>query len=339
MVMMEELLKFLIDFKPSKISTLQLADQCPQLQYDEFASIIFQLNQRNILQPIKASGVNGKSPLLANTYKINKSLLQQDVREKVKQLKKVFHKDIWIEYYLTKSMDELQQDLPALILLNNYLQENNFPCNKALAQERSFEIFHNEKYITQEGGKHLLEKVKVWNQLEIWPIADPISFAIHPELLSRDKHNLLIVENKATFYSLLPILKESIFTALIYGQGNAINGTITVLKDQLPIDYSKVSYYYFGDLDAQGITIWYFLNQKIDAKPAIPFYKACLNRSAAVGKEYQRINKTALDAFLNYFNEYDQLKILETIQEGLYYPQEILKTNELQEIWRNSDWT
>lgn len=93
--MMEEILKFLMNFKPSKISTLQLANQCPQLQYDEFASIIFQLEQRNILQPIKASGVNGKIPLL------DKSLLQQDVREKVKQLKRVFHKAIWIEYYLT----------------------------------------------------------------------------------------------------------------------------------------------------------------------------------------------------------------------------------------------
>lgn len=77
--------------------------------------------------------------------------------------------------------------LTCINIIEYLLTRKKFPRNKVLAQERSFEIFHNEKYISHEGGKQLLEKVKVWNLLEIWPIADPISFAIHPELLSRDK--------------------------------------------------------------------------------------------------------------------------------------------------------
>ena len=336
---MDELKQFLMRYKLSKISILQLAEQCPTLRYEQFAQIILQFEQQHILMAIKASGTNGKQPALANTYKINKTIIRQSLREQVKKLKKTFHSAIWIEYYLTKTATELEQDLPALQQLNHYLQQNGRPDTKALAQERSFEIFQNEKFITEQGGKQLLEKVKVWDLLEIWPIADPVSFAVNPLHLSNVSHLLLIVENKATFYSLLPALKDSAFTALLYGQGNAINGTIQVLHEQLPLNYDNVKFYYFGDLDAEGISIWYSLQQKINISLALPFYQACLQETAAKGKEYQRKNGAAIEAFLSYFKEQEKQQIIQALQDGFYYPQEILKVDVLQQIWRNAVWT
>lgn len=336
---MDELKQFLMRYKLSKVSVLQLAEQCPKLQYEQFAQIILQFEEQHILIAIKASGTNGKQPLLANTYKINKTIMLQNVREQVKQLKKIFHSAIWIEYYLTKTVEELEQDLPALQQLNEYLQNNNLPKNKVLAQERSFEIFHNEKFITEQGGKQLLEKVKVWDVLGIWPIADPVSYAVNPLNLGNEVHKFLIIENKATFYSLLPALKESSFTALIYGQGNAITGTIQVLQEQLPVNYENAQFYYFGDIDAEGISIWYSLQQKITIRPALPFYQACLQKKAAKGKEYQRKNTEAIQAFVQYFDEDEQQRIMKSLQDGFYFPQEILKAYELQRIWRDTVWT
>lgn len=336
---MEVLKQFLSSYKRSKISLLQLVEQCPTLQYEQFAQILMQLERENILTSVKASGMNGKQPPLANTYKINKTMVLKGVREQVIQLKKSFHAAIWIEYYLTKTIQELEQDLPALQQLNTYLQNNPLPERKALAQERSFEIFNNEKFITEQGGKQLLEKVKVWELLEIWPIADPVSYAINPFKLNDEHHKFLIVENKATFYSLLPALKESVFSALLYGQGNAINGTIQVLKEQLPLNYENVQFYYFGDLDAEGISIWYLLQQKIHAQLALPFYRACLQKKAAKGKEYQRKNAAAIEAFVHHFDEETKGYIGQLLQEGFYFPQEILKADELQRIWRDAVWT
>lgn len=336
---MDELKRFLMQYKLSKVSVLQLAEQCPELQYEQFAQIILQFEGQRILTAIKASGTNGKQPPLANTYKINKTIILQNVREQVKQLKKIFHSAIWIEYYLTKTSEELERDLLALQQLNDYLQNNNLPKNKVLAQERSFEIFNNEKFIMEQGGKQLLEKVKVWDLLEIWPIADPVSYAINPLNLCNEQHKFLIVENKATFYSLLPALKESSFTALIYGQGNAITGTIQVLQEQLPVNYENAQFYYFGDIDAEGISIWYSLQQKININPAIPFYQACLQKKAAKGKEYQRKNAEAIKAFMHYFNEGEQQYMMKLLQEGFYFPQEILNAKELQRIWRDAVWT
>lgn len=337
---MEEKLKdYLSQYKLSKISILQLAQQCPSLQYEEFAQMIIAFEQQQLLLPIKSSGMNGKQPSLANSYKINKAFVRLDVRDQIKELKKTFYPVIWIEYYLTKTSHQLQQDLPALHLLNNYLQKYGLPKTKVLAQERSFEIFNDEKYITEQGGKQLLERVKVLDLLEIWPIADPVSFAINPVALCNERHKLLIVENKATFYSLLPALKESGFTALLYGQGNAINGTIDVLQDQLPLDYDQAQFYYFGDVDAEGISIWYSLQQKINISPALPFYRACLQHIAAKGKGYQRKNEKAIETFVRCFDVHEQQQIIKLLKNGYYYPQEVLKANELQLIWRNALWT
>ncbi|WP_431027775.1 Wadjet anti-phage system protein JetD domain-containing protein [Lysinibacillus sp. LZ02] len=337
--MQDKLKEFLSQYKLSKISVLQLAEQCPTLQYEQFAQLILGFEQQQILLPVKSSSMNGKQPALANSYKINKAIARQDVREQIKQLKKTFHPAIWIEYYLTKTSQQLQQDLPALLLLNDYLLKKSLPKTKALAQERSFEIFHDEKYITDQGGKKLLERVKIWDLLEIWPIADPVSFAINPIALQNEVHKLLIVENKATFYSLLPALRDGDFTALLYGQGNAINGTIQVLQDQLPLDYEQVRFYYFGDVDAEGISIWFLLRQKINVVPALPFYKACLQQVAAKGKDYQQQNPAAIEAFLAYFDPQEQQQINQLLVNGCYYPQEALKAHELQHIWRHWLWT
>lgn len=335
---MDKLTHFLSTYNKSKITILQLADQCPNLSYEAFAQEILRLEEQQMLTAVKAAGMNGKQPLLANVYKINKMLTRQNLLQQVKQLKKTVHPAIWVEYYLAKNLDELQRDLVALQQLNTYLQQNGFPTTKALAQERSFEIFKDEKFITEKGGQQFLEKLKVWDLLEIWPIADPVSFAINPMCFNKEEHKLLIVENKATFYSLLPALKESSFTALLYGQGNAINGTIDVLPEQLPLNYEKVQFYYFGDLDAEGIYIWYSLSQKYNVLLATPFYKTSLQKDAAKGKEYQRKNKEAIEAFIRFFSQDEANKIVEMLQDGFYYPQEILNAEELQHIWRNACW-
>ncbi|WP_096550804.1 Wadjet anti-phage system protein JetD domain-containing protein [Ureibacillus thermosphaericus] len=335
---MDQLIQFLTTYNKSKITILQLMNQCPRLSYENFAQSILRLEDQQLLTAIKAAGTNGKEPELANEYKINKKFVRQELHRRVKALKKTLHPAIWVEYYLTKNLDELEQDLVVLEQLNAYLKQQGFPTTKALAQERSFEICKDEKWITEKGGQQFLEKVKVWDLLEIWPITDPVSFAINPMRLHDETPKVLIVENKATFYSLLPTLKNSSFTALVYGQGKAIVGTIQVLPEQLPLNYEKAEIYYFGDLDAEGISIWYSLSQKYDVSLALPFYKACLEKEAAKGKAYQRKNDEAINAFLRYFSQDEANKIVKALQNGLYYPQEILNAEELQHIWRNECW-
>lgn len=70
----------------------------------------------------------------------------------------------------------------------------------------------------------------------------------------------------------------------------------------------------------------------------MPFYQACLAKQPVTGKDYQRQFIQAQDEFIRLFSETEQERIKMIFQQGKYYPQEILKSKELQEIWEGSDW-
>ncbi|TXK90340.1 hypothetical protein FVE24_12135, partial [Parageobacillus sp. SY1] len=98
-------------------------------------------------------------------------------------------------------------------------------------------------------------------------------------------------------------------------------------------------FYYFGDIDREGIAIWHSLAKKQPVSPALPFYRACLQKDPTSGKDYQMERTEALDEFLAYFAPDEQKQLQELLASGQYYPQEMLKTRELQQIWREWQWT
>lgn len=149
----------------------------------------------------------------------------------------------------------------------------------------------------------------------------------------------LIVENKTTFQALLPILYESDCHTLIYGCGNKITGNIEMFSLQYPLVNAEHHFYYFGDLDYEGIRIWYDTHRQQPMQPALPFYQACLSYPPASGKTNQRKDEEALEEFLAYFTQKEQEIIRVSLDNGKYYPQEILSTAQLQHIWRSSQWT
>jgi hypothetical protein len=72
--------------------------------------------------------------------------------------------------------------------------------------------------------------------------------------------------------------------------------------------------------------------------PALPFYLACLTKPFVFGKKNQRDNERALNSFRSHFPPEQQETMNAIFEAGGYYPQEILHTQELCRLWRNSDW-
>src|SRR5690606_32659423 len=120
--------------------------------------------------------------------------------------------------------------------------------------------------------------------------------------------------------ALLPILSESNCHTLIYGCGNKITGNIEMFPLQYPLADVRHQFYYFGDIDYEGIRIWYDTHQQRPMLPAIPFYEACLSYPAASGKTYQRKDEEALAAFLTFFPPGQQEMIRNNLENGGYYP-------------------
>ena len=95
-------------------------------------------------------------------------------------------------------------------------------------------------------------------------------------------------------------LTETQFHTLIYGCGNKIVH-IEMFSLQYPVQGRVHEFYYFGDLDYEGIRIWHQLAKKKTIFPALPFYLACLQKEPGKDRVHQQPDQMALAAFLKYF--------------------------------------
>jgi hypothetical protein len=307
--------------------------------YKDFAQEILQLEQEAVLVMVKAKGRTNRVPSLAFQYRINKSDLVGDYHKELQQYRSILHPSINLDEYYRQDPSVWKNDLPFLLKIDQYLKQSSFPKEQVPAPERSYELVGDEKWIVEKGGKEILERIDLFLLLKIIPVSEPLMFGINPNKLNEKTQYHLIVENKTTYQGLLPVLTKTIFSTLIYGAGKAVVKSIEQFSMQYPIEANH-QFFYFGDLDREGILIWYSFNQKEKATLALPFYLACLEKEAAIGKEYQKEHNMALEQFLAFFQSKQlQEKIRSLLADGKYHPQETLKTKELQQIWRESDWT
>lgn len=311
----------------------------PRLKsYQQFAEIVLKLEKDTILTMVKAKGRTSRTPNIAHQYRINKSALVESYHKQLQQYRIKLHPDITIDAYFSKDPSIWNEDLLYIEKIDHYIQKFSFPSQEVPAPERSFELVGDEKWIVEKGGKELLERLNLWTKLKIIPVSDPLMFAVNPAKINENRQLHLIVENKTTYQALSLSTRNSPFATLIYGCGKKIIKSIEQFSNQYPVR-ARHEFFYFGDIDKEGIAIWHSLSKKEQVQLALPFYEACLKKAAVKGKEYQRDQQEALDCFLDNFSNLERQLIEDVLLNGMYYPQEILKTDELQQIWRESIWT
>lgn len=307
----------------------------------EFAETVLELENSGVLESVASAGRTLRPPSLAYRYRVNKKYVTARHTHQLQQYRLRIHPAIPLDSYFAFPEQQFEQDRPWIDRIDQYLTEHGFPTVPVPAPERSFHLTGNEKWITDLGGQALLKRLGLWDKLLIHPVSDPLMFAINPQVLihpasPRCLH--LIVENKTTFQALLPVLPSSLFSTLIYGCGNKITGNLDMFPQQYPVTGREQSFYYFGDLDYEGIRIWYDADGQQKLLPALPFYEACLSQSSVPGKSNQRRNEQAVQAFINYFTADQQEQIERALGSGCYYPQETLTTHQLQKIWGSEQW-
>jgi hypothetical protein len=308
------------------------------LSYVQFAKLILSFEDEGILEMVKSKGRNTRTPTLAYTYRIQKQPLKKEFLEELKKYRLHLHPSIKLDPYFGLDPLVWNQDLPYLLLIHEYIKNYGLPAYEVPAPERSVELVGDEKWITDKQGKELLERVGLWSSMKVIPVSDPLMFAINPSVLVNNKQKHLIVENKTTYQGLVDVLPETDFSTVIYGCGNKIIHSIEQFHRQVPIPHVDHTFFYFGDIDRSGIFIWHRLNEKVQTRLAMPFYQACLEKQALKGKTNQRLDQIAIDEFLRFFSKEEQEKLQSVLDHGEYYPQEVIKTSELQQIWRNSSW-
>ncbi|MDE5416057.1 Wadjet anti-phage system protein JetD domain-containing protein [Alkalihalobacterium chitinilyticum] len=308
--------------------------------YEDFAAAVFSLLDRGYLHAVKSHDSNWKG--LPHTFRIQKGKVKQSLLDSIQKLQFQVHPDIQLRAYYTASEHVWVKDQPWILKISDYLNKYGLPVIEANSSQRSYELVQDEKWIDEKGGRALLEKINLADKLKIVKSPDPLMFSLNPNRFTSNQtvHKHLIVENKATYYGLIDLLPVTGCTSLIYGAGWKIASSLSQLPQQLGLQSDDIQHlvYYFGDLDYEGISIYYFLFEKYQVQLATEFYQTLMDKPYFKGKENQTVNPTAMNHFLQHFKSVEQEKLLNLFQEKGYYPQEALSKDELQNVWRRAKW-
>lgn len=301
-------------------------------QYDYMKSLLMQER----IKPVKASGTNGKKPALYRSYWIVEQEKDYTVLEE--ELKYKLHPMISVDYYLSH-LEQYEKERSWVLLLDAYLKDNRkMLCYPESLNERSFEIWNREKFLAKEQGNSILKHCGLeTGALNVYQTAEPLAYYSHTRITPQ---NLLILENKDTFYSMRrhmlcgnnSILGMDMGT-LVYGAGKR------VLRSFNDFDFCVEPYmteagnaiYYFGDLDYEGIGIYENLASMVKERwailPFVPAYQKMLSKAghvAGLPDTLEKQNRKISGHFFSYFSREQVQQMEEILKREKYIPQEIL---------------
>ncbi|MHB1652942.1 MAG: Wadjet anti-phage system protein JetD domain-containing protein [Desulfitobacteriaceae bacterium] len=202
--------------------------------------------------------------------------------------------------------------------------------------ERSFQIFRDEKFLASDEGRSFLQRIALTEEvLGTYRTTEPffyVDYRYSIDFLANDLEftlpanadmskertlNALVIENKDTFFSLKkcwnagqPILGGIPFQIPIYGEGRKIVGSFPFIHEVPGTKTTSWRYYYFGDLDPEGLDIYgtlaaHFPNYEIT--PCTYVYEKLLDvygSQAPYGRgKKQRLNPVHLAHFLSFFSD------------------------------------
>lgn len=323
----------LISFKVKTITIEQLMKLSGLMEYFNFAELINKYVNENLLEPVKASGKNGRSPALYNKYRIIKK--ENNYQNDLQYIKKLYPSFNISKYVKHPEMYNKYKN--QINLLSNFLWKNEELLRSPMSiNERSFQIWGEEKLLKD---KSVINSIINYNDMDL----SILNFYETPEpffeyiFSNEDIMNILIIENKDTWFSLRKIMREEKFNYLfrnyniiLYGEGKKIISRNDRFKEyDILLSKSKNSYYYFGDLDYEGIEIFQNLkvnNEKIKINLCTELYSLMLNESTKFNLPKTKLGQKKVDInlFLDNFNKDETELILNILNNGLYIPQEIL---------------
>lgn len=332
-------MKSVWNLQKKKATTVELQEYLEIEDYLKFYAHVKELEEKGILSPVKRSKENGKHPALYQAYHIIE--LPEDNAAYRNELLCQLALELNPSYYI-KHMEDYKKDRAYVLLLSNYLKQKKEDLSQSASlNERSFEIFHEEKYLKNGGGKRLLKNLGVpMEWLNLYDTTEPLAYYSHHK---RVPQTVLIIENKDTFYSMRSfllqggekILGEEIGT-LIYGGGKAsfksFQDFSLCVEDYLKHSGNQVLY--FGDLDYEGIQIYEGLCQQMkEILTIIPFSKAyekMVEKGMEIGlaelpKTKDGQNRITCQKFLQSFKEPVQKDMMKILEARKYIPQEILQ--------------
>ena len=198
--------------------------------------------------------------------------------------------------FLSKHLEAAKAWHEELLLLGTWLDEHEGPLAPAILEERSFEVFRNEKILgnkdDRRGGKTLMELVNNTGIAERLDLDNDVNqeLVYYVPRTRRRVRSILVVENHAPFVRVKTALKRGVRSffgchvdGVVYGRGFGIlSGDALHTTEELFANGCSVRYWYWGDIDRPGIEVYERLAEDHDIRPLVPAYQAMIEHAGNV---------------------------------------------------------
>ncbi len=332
------------------ISDEKLQQIFQEADYDLFHTEVEKLVESGVLVPVKSSKKNGRLPPLFNKYRIIKP--QEDNSgyvESVRRLNPILN----ISGYLQRP-ELYKKHLEIVEGISWYLWFAQDLLKRPMSRnERSFSVWGREKLLDEH--RALVKEVLKFNGLEetflnYYDTPEPFFEYLH----ERSKlTTVLVIENKDTWFTFRKLMQETgknniegtLVNVLLYGEGNKITkrGALeeynaTMLRGQAGQVGQAARFLYFGDLDWEGIRLFFRTreaNPSLELKPFSYLYRLMLELAETVElpkSPDQRGVIGPLPEFISLLGLTEEESLRALLAEGKYIPQEIINYQVAAEI-------
>lgn len=201
-------------------------------------------------------------------------------------------------------------------------------------EERSLELFNDEKFLSETEGRAFLTRVGLTlDDLKAEAHGEPFVFWLQPGKELMDINTVLIVENKSFFHTCVKLMRRKQLMlnpqVVIYGEGKHIENSFSFFFEMFPKKEYRI--YYVGDIDPEGWGIYYRLSQNYpdtNFELAVPFYKEMIEISKKDITVNHHKNENHLGYIINELNSRGEFEIVDNVNElwiqNIRIPQEVL---------------
>ncbi|MGL4953103.1 MAG: Wadjet anti-phage system protein JetD domain-containing protein, partial [Culicoidibacterales bacterium] len=320
---------FITRYPKRKITLVEIESEKSQLTYLELYSYIQKQINLGRLEPVQASRLNGKNPVLHLSYWIKTAKQNMYDEEMLRdELQYRLLPQLSISYYLA-NLAAYQENRDTVLALNHFLRHHQSElASKISTNERSFQIFGHEKFLATQGASILKNLGLSIQDLAIYETAEPIAYyTVH----KNRGQKILIIENKDTFYSIRQHLsggKTTIFGeefgTIIYGGGKRVVKEFRHFEQSVEayLTASDNQFYYFGDLDYEGIVIFESLAAHFHCQPFVTAYEKMQLKAQGIQlpKTKRGQNRNITELFFDFFSDTIKTEFYQILQADDYIP-------------------
>jgi hypothetical protein len=315
-------------------------------EYKKVVKAVRELVNEKFLEPIKSSGLNSMSDPLYKRYRIvyeeNINIAEEENAELIDELNYHMYFKINVDNY-KQNLKLYKKHRHYVRLFSDFMKKNSslliIQCS---INERSFEVFGDEKFLKEDSlAKELFKAMELdMDILNFYMAPEPFFFYTSNNKIPQD---ILIVENKDTFYTVRKLLMEGKqvfsrdFSTLIYGEGKKILRSLEDIyyNDNVRFINSKENcFYYWGDIDKEGIWIYQSLKESyssLNFKLLNQAYEKMLDLSKIYGiHRSKNLQKVKIEGVAELGRETESA-VLDIALNDNYVPQEIISYRRLVE--------